>query len=308
MAVYDPRTPNGNPGGLVYADSLGDDLRFGKYLHLRRTAMHSVILQNGTQAAPVSVPTLPTAVQDNLNTLVFPNAPFNAGLEMYQTTAQTLMPLRHATKGIEIALDQVNNESVEYVPGGNHAANPFATLLGTDPGIRILLTFETAVANSHDQFIIGFRKQENYVVPTSFLTGGAAGYTDFCALGFSATVASPNPIGVVTSIGSAVNIASPAGFTVPITTTVQLEIRLLGRKPRYFINGVELGGRVSRDAIGTAITAQQTIAPPAYTFAAGLTVIPFIFVRQDAATGAIFMRELRVEQLKSVGLAPEQKP
>lgn len=306
MAI-DPRSPSGVPGGVIFSDGLADDLRLGKYLFIDRPAMHPVNLQNGTQAAPTGVSALPTAAADGLNQLTFQNAPFNLGIEYRQTTAQTLAPLRNATKGIEIALDQVDNETVEYVPGGNHAANPLGCLVGTDLGIVLRATFEITTNNGMDQFGIFFRKQENYTAATSFLSGGAAVYTDFVGMGFNAAVASPNPIGVVSSVASAANTRTAAGFTVTSGMIIQLEMRLLGRRVRYFINGVELGGNVSKDGVGTAITAQRTTPTASYSFTSGLFVVPMIFCRQDAGLSTVFLRNLLCAQLVSTGLQNEAR-
>lgn len=303
------RDPLGNH--LVYADGLSDDLRYGKYMHLQRgqlSAINPLILQYGTQASPVGVPALPTAAADGIDTIVFPNAPFNSGIELHQVTAQTLMPLVHATKGIEIALDQVDNETVEYVPGGNHAANPFGCLVGTDPGILIEATFEITDASGMDQFGLLLRKQEAYVTPTSFLTTGDGLYTDFCLFGFAATKADPNPVNVSTDLnnsGSAT--VQAASFTWADTLVHKLTLELRGRRVRFFINGVELGGRVSKDALGASITAQQTVSGPGFSFDSGDFIIPAIFVRQDADVTPVYLRELLVAQLVSVGRANEQR-
>src|SRR5687768_6744474 len=111
-------------------------------MQIERLSADPLILQYGTQAARVGVPALPTAAADGLNSIVFPNAYGFRSIEMHQVTAQTLMPLLHATKGLEIGLDKVDNESVEYVPGGNSAANPLGFTAGTDPGCFFEATFE----------------------------------------------------------------------------------------------------------------------------------------------------------------------
>lgn len=311
MSLLDQRRgPLGS--SLVYADMLADDLRFGKYMHLQKgqlSSINPIILQYGTQAAPVGVPALPSAAADGIDTMQFPNAPFNSGIEIHQTTAQTLMPLKHATKGLEIGLDKVDNETVEYVPGGNSASNPFGCLVGTDAGILIRATFEITDVSGSDQFGIFLRKQEAYATPTSFLTTGDPIYDTIVLLGFAATVATPNPVNISSDLnntGSAT--VQTAGFTVPDGGIVQWEMRLIGRKVRYFINGVELGGRITKDAAGSTITAQQTIARSPFLFDSGDFVIPGIFSRFDTTTpGTIFLSELLVAQLRTVGLAPEER-
>lgn len=304
--MSNPGYGTNQPHAPVFAYDISENIRKGKYMVLERSAMHPHILQNGTQAAPVSVPTLPTAVQDNLDTLIFPNGFGCLGLEMYQTTAQTLMPLRHATKGLEIGLDEVNNESVEYVPGGNHAANPLGYLSGTDPGVFIRATFEIADTSGSDQFCIGFRKQENYVVPTSFLSTGDALYTDFVGLGFSGTAAANLVKSMTDLANSGSTTVTSSAFAWADGGIHQLEVRIKGRIVSYFINGVRTGDTVRKDGLGAAITAQPTVALPNITVTNALFWVPFIFHRYDATTpGAVYLRRLEVGQLLEAGLQAE---
>lgn len=296
---------NGLP---ITAYDLSDAIKKGKYMLVERASYQPHILQYGTQAAAVTVPTLPTAVQDNVAAIYLPGAIGFQYIEMYSTTAQTLNPSRHATKGLEIGLDKVDNECVEYVPGGNHAANPLGYLAGTDPGIVMRVTLEITDTSGSDQLVFGLRKQENYVVPTSFLNTGDALYTDFFGIGFSGTAAA-NLVKTVWDLNN-------AGSTTAFSTTFawadagihQLEIRAKARKIRHFINGVELGGTVRKDALGTAITAQPTLAPPLQTIDTGDFMIPFLFHRYDATTpGTVFLRRLEIAPLSELGLAPEDR-
>lgn len=289
---------------------MSDAVRAGKVMafgHLGASipSTRPLILQHGTQAAPVSVPTLPTAVQDNIDTIMLPGCIGNNIVEMHQTTAQTLMPLLHATKGWEIALDQVDNETVQYVLGGNNANNPLSYLVGTDPGMVLRATFEITTNNGSDQFGILVRKQENYVVPTSFLSGGSSGYTDCALFGYAAAVTSPNVIRASTTVGSAVSVVSSTGFTVTSGSIITLEMRIRqGGKVTYFINGSSCdgGSRVTKDGAGTTITSQTPTQPNSYTFTSGLRLIPSIFVRQDAATTTVFLRRLFCGPLVEDGL------
>ena len=298
----------GVAGGLrTYGYQLSDGVRSAKTFQIGHNngiiAADPHILQYGTATTRIGVPTLPTAAQDNVDSLLFPGSFGFQSIELYQTTAQTLMPLLHATKGIEIALDQVNNESVEYCPGGNNANNPLGCTVGTDPGVFIRATFEITAATGMDQFGVGFRKQEKFIVPTSFLTTGDPIYTDVALLGFATTVATPNIIKLSTDIsnGGSCTVSS-TGFGISSGDIVRLEMRVRGGKVSTFINNVPTGGRVSKDGIGTAITAQNTTAPTAYTFASALRLVPFIFLRQDAATTTVFLRNLSCGQLVEDGL------
>lgn len=295
----------GQPHTNTFANDLSDGLRKGKYMQVERPSIAPLILQYGTQAAPVGVPALPTAAADGIDVVMFGQALGQQSLELHQTTAQTLMPLLHATKGLEIALDQVDNETVEYVPGGNKASNPLLYLAGTDPGVFFRATFEITAANGMDQFGIGFRKQENYVTPVSWLSGGAPTYTDAVLFGFAGAVASPNQVRSSTTIGSAVAVASTTNFFWTAGQIHTLEVRVSKRVVSYFINGARLGERITKDGLSAAITSQSTTPTAAYTFTSGLSLIPFIFLRQDAATTTVFLRSFIVGQLLEVGLQPE---
>jgi hypothetical protein len=294
------------PHTKLYADAMSAGLRTGKYLNWDKNGGWPGILQQGTQVTPVTVPTLPTAVQDNVNIFNLPGAFGNGYVEMYQTTAQAIMPAPHASKGLEIGLDQVNNEAVEYVFGGNRASNPMSYLAGTDPGVFLRATFEIEDASGLDQFGIIWRKQEDFIVPTSFLSGGDGIYTDFVMLGFCATAANPNPVGWAYDLANSgsTTVFAP-GFTVADSSIITFEIQIKARVARGFINGVPLGGRVAKNGIGTAITAQNTKTPPKLTMTNALRYIPGIFLRQDADISLVYLRNVTCGQLLEDGLQPE---
>jgi hypothetical protein len=302
MGRLDPVSSPGS-GNRIFANELSEAIRKNKYMLVERQSMDALILQYGTQAARVGVPALPTAAADGLNAIHLPHAFGYRAIEMHQVTAQTLMPLLHATKGLEIGLDKVDNESVEYVPGGNSAANPLGYTAGVDPGVYIRATFEFADTSGSDQFIVGFRKQENYVTPTSFLSAGDALYTDFAGLGFSGTAAA-NLVKSMSDLNNAGStVVTSSAFPWADAGIHQLEVRVSGRVTSYFINGVRTGDTVTKDALGTAITAAPTVALPAFTFDSGDFLIPFIFHRFDATSpGAVYLRRLEVGQLSEVGL------
>jgi hypothetical protein len=304
-----PLQVGNQPHVPVYIDALEEGARLGKYFYMGRCAVQPLNLQYGTQASPTSIAALSTAAADGINVLHLGNSPFNNVIEMRQTTAQTIHPLVHATKGLEIGCDKVDNETVEYCFGGNRASNPLGVTVGTDKGILIEVTFEIADVSGMDQFGLLLRKQEAYTAATSFLTTGDALYTDFVLFGFAATAANPNPVNISTDLnnsGSAT--VSTAGFTWADGGIHKLSIYLKGRTPRFFINGVELGGRVAKDALGTAITAQQTLSRSAFQFDLTDFLIPGIFLRHDATSpGAVYIREALVCQLVSAGRDNESR-
>lgn len=286
-------------------------LRGGKYMSIGRVSVPPTLLNFGTSAAPVGVPTLPVAgdAADTVTELQFAEAYGHRGVELYQSTAQALKPLLHASKGIEIALDQVDNETVEYVPGGNKASNPLGYLAGTDPGVFIRATLEFTTNNGIDQLMVGFRKQQAYANPAATwnYNGQVPGYTDFVGIGFAAAVTNPNQLRMATSVANAACVTSALGFTIASGGIHQIEVRIKRRVAAVFINGVRVGDTVKKDGLGAVITAQPTTTPPVYTVTSALFMIPFILIRQDAGLSTVFLRGLEVGQLLAVGLQPESR-
>lgn len=292
-----------NPGHQrVFAGDISESIRNGKYMLVNRPG--PLLIMNAAGA----IPALGTAAAAQIDTIHLPGAYGNALLEFSQATAQTLFPIYTAGKGIEIGCDKVDNESVEYVPGGNRADNPLGYLAGTDPGVFLRATFEIADTSGIDQFCVGWRKQEAYQVPVSFLTTGDALYTDFAGIGFSGTAAA-NLVKSMTDIGNAGSTTvTSTGFAWADAGIHQLEVRIFGRKVQYLINGVRCGDTVRKNGIGTAITAQATVTPPLYTVTSGLSMIPFIFHRFDATSPSTnFLRRLEVGPLLEVGLDPNAR-
>lgn len=305
---FDPRGKS-VPHQSVYGDMLSNGLKLGKYMQLGLGASHPSILSYGTVASPSTVPALPTAGADQVDGMIIQHAAGSHFIEMYQTTAQTLMPSRHATKGLEIALDQVNNESVEYVIGGNLATCPFGMTTGTDPGIYLGVEFEITDASGMDQFGIFMRKQEAYAVPTSFLSTGDPVYTDIVLFGFAGTAADPNPVRIsydFNNSGSA-TVFAPS-FTWADGLRHKLEMWISQRYVKFAINGVPLGGRVAKDAAGNTITAQNTLTPPAaIRFDSGDFIIPGIFCRQDTDLTPVYVRNLVCAQLLEISRDPSNR-
>lgn len=275
----------------------------GKYLYERFSAPPLWLNDGAT-----GVTALPTGVAAQTDVAVSQNGNV---YELYQTTAQTILPFAHATKGWEISCDEVDNETVEIVPGGNSSVSPLAFTLPSstaagDTDFFMRAVFEITDADGSDQFGIGFRKQEAFAVPTSFLTTGDGIYTDFVLFGFAATVANPNPVSIAyDQNNSGSTTVQAANFTWADTLVHELQIRVIGRKPQFLINGIRLGNPVAKDFLGNAITSQSTVTGPVITLDEGDIMIPFIFLRHDAAVAEdTFLRELEIGHLVDIGLDP----
>lgn len=271
---------------------------------MRQTyAQHDFASQPGLSAAW-------SASQGATTTLLL-CGPWACPIDVYQTTAQTLAPTFTAGKGLEISLDQVDNESVEYVFGGNDALNPLRYVAGdvTDEdngrdGVVFEATFEITDASGLDQFLIGWRKQEAFGVPTSFLSTGDAGYTDFFGIGFAGTKANPNPVRVAWDVDdSGSTTVNAAGFTWADTLVHKIGCAIYGGQPYFFINDRPLGSAIARDALGNAITSQSTtgLTSTRPSLDAGDIMVPFIFVRQDADVGPVYLRSFQCGRLHQLG-------
>lgn len=294
--MSDRSARNTRPLQRLYSYNLSDNINKGKYTFEKFAGTDPSIFRTSS-----GLTALPTASQGQVNRIHTVGGNY---IEYFQTTAQTLQPIAHATSGLVLDGDQVDNESQEYVPGGNSTTSPFAFVAGTDTDFFFRCTFEITDASGSDQFLMGFRKVQTYGVPTSFLTTGDAGYTDFCAIGFAATKANPNAVAVAYDLNdTGSTTVQAASFTWADTLKHKLEIRVIARKAIFYINGVRLGGIVSKDAAGASITAQQTVTGPSFTFDNGDTLVPFIFVRQDAdLLDAIFMSDMEIGHLADIGL------
>jgi len=307
--AFDPRNAV-KPHERTFANQISEGLRLGKYMLIDKPSVNPITFANASQSCAIA-----SASQGQVDTIICPGAFGHQAIEMFQTTAQTKNPAVIAGKGYEIGLDLVNNESVEYVPGGNDVNNPFGyqaynTSTGAPGSAAVLLrvTLEIADVSGSDQLVVGWRKQESYAVPTSFLAAGDALYTDFIGIGFSGS-ADPNNIKVISDVNN-------SGSTTVFDTTLafadtkihRLEVWLRKRKAFFFINGVALGQTVRKDGTGAAFTPAATLAPPAYTVGSGLFMVPMIFSRYDVTTpGTIIMRRLEVAQLLEVGLDDDAK-
>lgn len=250
------------------------------------------------------LPALPTAAQGATSYCLTPGGAY---WEMFETTAQTLFPTGSAGNGLDIACDLVDNEALELVPGGNSSSSRLAFVVGTDSNFFIRAKFKWTDVDGSDQALVGFRKQEAFAVPTSFLNGGDGIYTDFAGIGFADTLGID--ISTATDLNnSGSTTVTDTGFNATDGEIIELQLRVVGRVAQYFINGVRIGNPVAVDGDGTAITSQTTLSAASFTFDSGDTLVPFIFLRHDAAVAnATYLQEIEVGHLVDVGLDPNQE-
>lgn len=225
---------------------------------------------------------------------------------VFTTTDQDLLPTGSATNGLDIAGDLVDNEALEIVPGGNAANSRLAFTVGTDSDFFLRAKLKITDVDGSDQFLVGFRKQEPFAVPTSFLNTGDGIYTDFFGIGFAATVASPNDVRTAYDLNNGGSTTvTDTGFNWADGEVHEVQLRVVGAKAVVLINGVRIGNPIAKDGDGAAITSQSTFSAPSFTFDSGDTLVPFIFLRHDAAiSNAHYLRELEIGHLVEAGLDP----
>lgn len=283
---------NENPQRLVYVDGISNGVMRGNYGYIRPSVQP---LWFNSAAA---VPAFPTASAGQTDIGYAENG---LVLELFQTLAQTLMPTIHATKGLNIACDQTNNDALEIVVGSNVTVNSFANTAGTTPNSFFKVTFELTDVDGQDELVIGWRRQQTYSQSAAFDGTTDPVYTDFAAIGLVgatdgsiSTVTDLNDSGTPTKTDTLFDWADAGIHT--------LEVRIVGRKAIYLINGVRVGADIRKDGLGATITTQSTRTPPAFTFDSTDVLVPFIFLRQAANLGeGIYIRELEVGQLQEVG-------
>ena len=100
---------------------------------------------------------------------------------------QTIIAPRMTATGLNIALDQVNNEGAEYNFGAARANSQHAFTIGTSAAFRMDATFTIADVSGCEPLLIGFRKSEaNNATITS--------YTDYATIGLDNVAAVGNVV------------------------------------------------------------------------------------------------------------------
>ena len=292
---------------LRYVDQyeINPNLTQKKYYHENFKQGSDILWFNVTSGLPV-LPLAATAAQGTAHQGI---SPYGQYWQLFNTTDQDVLTIGTAANGLNIAGDLVNNEALELVPGGNAANSRLAFTVGTDSDFFIKTKFKITDADGSDQFLVGFRKQEAFAVPTSFLTTGDGIYTDFFGVGFAAVVGSPNTVRTASDLnnGGSTTVTS-TGFTWADTLTHTLEVRVVGGKALVLINDNLLGNVISKDGDGGAITAQTTLTGPVFTFDSTDILVPFIFLRHDTnVSESHFLQEVEVGHLVDVGKDPNAR-
>lgn len=283
--------------------NLSDNFRYSKYYYENFKDGHKPFLYT---VSATGIPAVATTVAGAAVTHEMLTA--SGYWQVYNTTDQAVLPFATAAAGLDISGDLVDNEALELVPGGNFASSRLAFVVGTDSDFFMKVKYKITDVSGADQTIFaGFRKQEAFAVPTSILTTGDGVYTDFFGVGLSEE--DGVDLKTMSDVGDAGStVVTDTGFDLTDSEVFTVEVRVIGAKPQVLINGVRLGNPVAKDGDGTAITSQTTLTGAVYTFTAGLTLVPWIFIRHDdEIMNACQIQEIEIGHLVDVGLDPSQE-
>jgi hypothetical protein len=282
---------------------LSDNFRYGKYYYENFKDGHKPFLYT---VSATGIPAVATTLagQGVTHEMLTQHGYW----QVFNTTDQAVLPFATAGSGLDISCDLVNNEAVELVPGGNFAFSRLAFVVGTDSDFFFRAKYKLTDVSGADQAVLaGFRKQEAFAVPTSILNAGDGIYTDFAGIGF-ADAGGVDVFTVTDLNNSGSTVATDTGFNATDSEVVKFEVRVVGGKAIYFINGTRLGNPVTKDGDGASITEQTTLTGAVFTFDSGDTLVPFIFLRHDAdiANGTL-LQEVEIGHLVDVGLDPNKE-
>lgn len=192
---------------------------------------------------------------------------------------QTILSPRLETDGLDISQDQTDNDGVEYTPGVLSRSKGTFTI-GTDAPFFFRVKLKIVDVSGTDDCAIGFRKME----------ANQANIDDYDEAAFINVIL--GDVKVETILNNAATTTTDTTFNWADTEVHELRVECIGRAVRFFINGVPLGGTVSRDGNGAAITAQTTVGVPVFSFDSGEVVVPFFFFLQATTSpGKVYLQE-----------------
>lgn len=191
---------------------------------------------------------------------------------------QTLLgPLMDVDKGLDISQDQTDNDGVEYLFGAHLGiSNPFRYVAGTSKPKFVRLKFTIADVSGTDDCALGWRKVEAF----------QANIDDYDEAAFLNVIAGAIKREVI--LNGAATVTTTLTPTWADGATHELEVRMIGRKAYFFVDGAEAG------------------AP--FTFDDAEVLVPFFFFLQATTSpGKVWWTELEIGDLEQVGKDRERK-
>lgn len=170
-------------------------------------------------------------------------------MAFFPIVGQTLPPTM-AAGGMDIGCDQTDNDGVELLTHAYHASgHPF--VIGVSPAFYFKCAFTLGDVSGTDDLQIGFR------AINAAVQGAFDNYKDAATLGIN-TSAATAALKIATIIGDAATVETDTTQTLADATLIEFETRVSSAGVvTYLINGA-----------APTVTA-------AYTFTAGLNVVPF---------------------------------
>jgi hypothetical protein len=245
----------------INALKLTDEIRYQKYAFERIDHQPNLFKADGFSD--------PTGTAADINSFVFRRG--LAGKYIVKGTQTLLGPLLDTTgKGLDISQDQTDNDGVEYVFGSNDSNSPFAFTVGTHNAF-VKLKFRIADVSGTDDCALGFRKVE----------AAQANLDDYDEAAFINVIL--GAIKVETILNNAATVTTDTGLTWADDATKTLEVRLIGRRVYFLVEGSPVSGL------------------PAFSFDSGEVVNPFFFFLQATTSpGKVWWLEAEMGLLKTV--------
>ena len=183
---------------------------------------------------------------------------------------QTIISPRMTATGLNIALDQVNNEGAEYNFGAARTNSQHAFTIGTSAAFQMICTFTVADVTGCEPLLMGFRRSEaNNATMTS--------YTDYASIGLDNVAFAGNTV-LSTELNS-------AGTTNTNTTDAWADAA-----SHAIAVLVSSAGVVTYTIDGSAPTATA-----AFTFDTGDVVVPFIhFLNGADVAGDVELEAIQI--------------
>lgn len=176
---------------------------------------------------------------------------------------QTIVSPVQVANGLNIGLDQADNEGLE-ITQGILAGSKHAYTIGTSEAFYLRVVVNIAVVAGTDDFGVGFRLAEAY-------QANVDDYNDFCMLN-----AIEGAINIESDLGDSGTTTTDTTDTIGNATDLELEIR------------VDHAGAVTYliDGAPPTVTAALTIT-------SGIVVVPFLYMLQANAsqTGVVLLKE-----------------
>lgn len=236
-----------------------DALRKGQYAYEKMNRQPRLAIANGYGN--------PTGTTGDTNYAHFRR--FSAAYHVKGT--QTLLgPLMDVNAGLDVSQDQTDNDGVEYLFGSHvGTSNPFRTIVGTDQARFIRVRFKIADVSGTDDCCVGWRKLEAF----------QANVDDYDEAAFLNVIL--GNIYTEKILNNAATASVDTGKDWTDGETHELEVRLIGQKAYFFVDGVEVG--------------------TPHTFDAGEVVAPFFFFLQATTSpGKVYWDEVEIGDLEQV--------